>query len=463
MKINSVIRIAAVVALAALTGSCGIYKKYSTPEDTEVVKAYKEARTQELDSTQLGNLQWEDVFTDPILAGYIRRALANNTNLANAKLNVDIARANVLGARLSYLPSVVLAPNGAGASYAGGPLSWSYTIPAQASWEIDIFGKTLNNKRASEAQLRQTQAYEQAVRSQIIAGVANTYYTLCALHAQVALSRRTSELWLQTTNTMADLKEAGRGITEAAVVQSRANYYSILANIESLEGQIASLNNVLSLLMNEMVPVAWETASSVELEVPVAVRKGVPMIQLANRPDVYAAEQTLAAAYYNTSASRAAFYPGLTISFSGGFTNLLGNMVRNPGDWFYQLAGSLAAPLFSRGQNIARLKGAKAQQQQAFNNFQYAILNAASEVDDAIGAYNTNTAKLTYLNEQVHNLELSVEYTQDLLMYSTGTTNYLEVLTAQQSLLGAQTGVISTQLSRAQAIISLYQTMGGGR
>lgn len=185
------------------------------------------------------------------------------------------------------------------------------------------------------------------------------------------------------------------------------------------------------------------------------------MAELAFRPDVAAAEQSLAVAYYATNSARAAFYPGLTITANGGFTNLLGSMIKNPGDWFVQLAGSLVAPLFSRGQNIARLEAAKAQQQQALNNFEYTIMNAAAEVSDAMTIFEKSTLKATYLVDQVSNLERSVEITNDLLKYYNGT--YLEVLTAQSSLLSAQMSQISCQLSRTQAVISLYQALGGGR
>ncbi len=463
MKFRNIVRAAVVMTvLTATMSSCHIYKKYETPTSTALTKAYAEARETAVDSAAFGNLLWENVFTDPMLAQLIERALENNTNLENARLNVDIARANLRGARLSYLPSVALAPNGAGASYAGSDINWTYSLPAQLSWEIDIFGKLLNSNRGAKAALLQSEAYAQAVRSQIISAVASTYYSIAAVRNQLELSRTTSELWKETVSTMRDLKEAGRGVTEAAVVQSAANYYSILGSITDLETSLDKLNNTMSLLVNTM-PQEWAVADRVDLKVPAIIREGVPMVELACRPDVQAAEQSLAAAYYATNSARAAFYPGLTITANGGFTNLLGSMVKNPGDWFYQLAGSLVAPIFSRGQNIARLQGAKAQQKQAMNNFEYTLMSAAAEVSDALTVYEKSIEKSGFLTEQVDNLEKSVEYTRDLLIYSTGTTNYLEVLTAQQSLLQAQISQINTDLARANAVINLYQALGGGR
>ena len=463
MKAIRIVRAAlAMVVLAASMSSCHIYKKYETPTSTALTKAYAEARQAEVDSAAFGNLLWEDVFTDPLLADLIERALQNNANLQNAMLNVDVARAQLRGARLSYLPSLALAPNGSGSSMAGSDLSWSYTLPAQLSWEVDIFGKLLNSNRGAKAALLQSEAYAQAARSQIISAVASTYYSIAAVRAQLDLSRTTSELWKETVQTMRDLKEGGRGVTEAAVVQSAANYYSILGSITDLESSLDKLNNTMSLLLDTL-PQEWTVTNRVDLSVPEILRAGVPMVELACRPDVQAAEQSLAAAYYATNSARAAFYPGLTITANGGFTNLLGSMVKNPGEWVYNLAGSLVAPLFSRGQNIARLQASKAQQQQAMNNFEYSLMSAAAEVSDALTVYEKSKEKSGYLKEQVANLEKSVEYTRDLLIYSTGSTSYLEVITAQQGLLQAQISQINTELARANAVINLYQALGGGR
>lgn len=459
---NHIIRQSAAAILAVtLLGSCNIYKKYETPEQTAITKAYKEARELPADSTAFGNLRWESVFTDPMLGDLINRALQNNNSLSNARLNVSIAQAQLKGAKLAYLPSVALAPNGAGASYAGSDLSWSYQIPAQVSWEIDIFGKLLNSKRGAQAQLLQSEDYAQAVRSQIISAVANTYYGIAALESQLRLSRQTAQIWAENVQAMKDYKLAGR-VTEAAVVQSSANYYNILGSITDLEASLDKLNNTMSLLLNEL-PQKWNIQAEAldRFAAPDMIRTGVPMAELASRPDVAAAEQSLAVAYYATNSARAAFYPGLNITANGGFTNLLGSMIKNPGDWFVQLAGSLVAPIFSRGQNIARLEAAKAQQQQALNNFEYTIMNAAAEVSDAMTVFEKSTRKATYLVDQVSNLERSVEITNDLLKYYNGT--YLEVLTAQSSLLSAQMSQISCQLSRTQAVISLYQALGGGR
>ena len=401
MNKSKLLSAALVVAIATTTASCHIYKKFEMPEEGiagEVAAAQKEA----VDSTALGNVKWEQVFTDPQLQALIQIALDSNVDLENARLN---------------------------------------------------------NKRNAEAAVLQTEAYRQAVRSQIISGVANCYYTIAMLQRQLQILNETSAIWQESIKTMQDLKEAGR-YNEVAVVQSKANYASLLATIPQVEESLHQVNSSLSLLLNRPQQ-TWVVDSSYEPSFPEYMEKGVPMSYLAARPDVQAAEQSLAMAYYATNTARAAFYPSLVISAGGGFTNLLGSVIVNPGKWFYQLAGQLTAPLFSRGRNIATLKAAKLQQQQTLNTFEHTVLAAGAEVGDALVSYNKNKQRSALLVDQVDNLSKAVEYNNDLMKYSTAT--YLEVLTAQQSLLNAQMSQLQCELQVRQAAISLYQALGGGR
>lgn len=452
--------------MAVAFSSCHIYKKYDLPvEESQLVGDYKKAMETQVDSTSLPYLGWEKIFQDPKLQSLIRLALANNKDLKNAKLNVDIARAQLKGAKLSYFPAVSISPNGGTATYGGNKMdwtdmNWSYTIPLSVSWEIDAFAKILNRKRGAQMSYEMTQEYEQAVHSQIVCGVASVYYSLVMLNQQLDLTKRTCEIWTEQVETMELLKEAGR-TNEAAVVQSRANLYNIQSSVPTLEESIHQLQNTLSLLLNSY-PQHWDVTSQLDFTIPEQIINGIPVSYLAVRPDVRAAERSMAAAYYTTNSARAAFYPSLIISAQGGFTNLIGSMIKNPGEWFLQLAGQLTAPIFSRGQNIATLEAAKAQQKQALNNFEYAVLSASSDVSNALVSYNKNVERLKFLELQVDQLEKSVEYTNELFMYNQSTT-YLEVLTARSSLLNAQLACIANWHERAAALISLYQSVGGGR
>lgn len=449
------------VVMTVALSSCHIYKKYELPaEQSAIVDNYRKATQLPVDSTSLEYLGWEKVFTDPQLQGYIREALANNTDLDDARHNVEIARAQLKGAKLSYFPSLALNPNGGTASYGGSHMNWSYTIPLAANWEIDAFGKILNRKRGAQVSLEQIQDYEQAVRSQIICGVASSYYALVLLNQQLQLTERTSEIWKDQVESMKLMKEAAY-VNEAAVVQSAANYWNIKSSIPDIRQSIKETSNALAVLLKSY-PRDFEVTSDLTFSLPADISKGVPMSYLAVRPDVRAAERGLAAAYYTTNSARAAFYPTLAISAQGGFTNLLGSLIKNPGEWFIQLAGQLAAPLFSRGQNIATLEAAKARQKIAMNAFESSVLNASADVSDALARISNNEEKKEYVEQQIDNLEKSVEYTQELLALDQKTT-YLEVLTARSSLLSAQLASLACWHSRVNALISLYQAVGGGR
>ena len=452
--------IATITLGISMLSSCGLYKKYEMPQDESALAAeYVKAQEAEIDTTTFGNLRWQEVFTDPVLVDLINQALANNVNMQNAKLNIDIAQAQLKGAKLSYLPSIALAPNGGFASFAGSDFIGTYQIPLAVSWEVDIFGKLLNNKRSAEASLEQTKAYNQAVRSQIIGGVANCYYAIATIERQIELNKETAKLWGESIEVMKNLKLDGR-LNEAAIVQSTASYYNLLASITDLEVALDETNNTMSLLLN-VLPQKWSVSPQAKLAMPNVVRAGVPMVELAARPDVRAAELDVAKAYYATNLARAAFYPGLTISANGGFTNSVGSAIVNPGEWFIQLAGSLTAPIFSRGKNIANLEAAKAAQKQAMNNFEYTLLSASAEVSDAMTVCQKSDEKVQLLDKQIENLEKSVEYTQELLKL--GTSTYLEVLTAQQNLLAAQMSQLACEHTKTQAVINLYQSLGGGR
>lgn len=454
-------------AFAVAASGCHIYQKFEMPDSSALTREYVEAKAAEVDSTSLGALPWQQVFTDPVLTDLINQALENNTDLKNAKLNIDVAHANMLGARLSYLPSVALAPQGGNSAtnLPGGGWSnknWTYNIPLSVSWEIDVFGKTLNAKRSAETAYEMSKDYEQAVRSQIIGGVANCYYAISTLAAQLELQKETAKIWSESIETMKAMKEAGM-TTEAAVVQSTAQYYSILASISDLETSLEQANTTLSLLVGQM-PQSWPVQPALSVELPKEFNAGVPMVALANRPDVRAQERQLAIAYYTTNSARAAFYPSLSISANGGFTNSLGTMIFNPGKWFVNLAGQLTAPLFARGQNIARLKASKAQQQQAMNTFEYTVMKAAGDVSNALTAYENVRSKEEMLRKQVDCMTQAVDITETLFTNSATNynTTYLEVLTAQQNLFGTQMGLLNCGLARSQAVVNLYQSLGGG-
>lgn len=446
----------------ALLSSCHIYKSYDRPE-VNASGIYRDPMnandTLASDTTNMGNLPWKEVFRDPKLQTLIEQGLGNNVDMQAAILRVQEAKVMLTSAKLSYLPSINFAPQGTISTLDHSRNVKAYSIPAAASWEIDLFGKVLNAKRGAKAGLLQSEAYQQAVRSQLIAGIANTYYSLLMLDKQVAISEKTSLIWKDNVRVMEAMKEAGM-TTEAAVVQSKANSHQVEASLADLRRQVRETENALSVLLAQ-APQTIERSSLEEQEMPEELAAGIPIQLLANRPDVKAAEMALAGAYYTTNQARAAFYPSLTIGGTAGWTNGSGMSVANPGKLLLQALGSLTQPIFNHGKIVANLKVSKAEEKIAQMNYQQAILNAGEEVSNALFLYETASKKMTEHKAQVEELTKAVEYTQDL--FHSGSASYLEILTAQQSLLNAQLNEVSDTFQRMQAVINLYESLGGGR
>ena len=451
------------ICMGTLLSSCNIYKKYNRP-DVDMEGLYRDPvsvnDTLVSDTTNMGNLPWEEVFTDPQLQKLIRQGLEQNSDLQTAILKVKEAEAGLMSSRLAYLPSLGLSPQGTVSSFDKAAATQIYSLPVVSSWELDLFGKLTNAKRGAKATLLQSEAYKQAVQTQVISTIANTYYTLLMLDKQLAITEETAVLWQKSVETMKAMKEAAM-VNEAGVVQSEANYYMVLASISDLKNQIRETENALSLLLRQ-APQKIERGKLEDQQLPTILHTGVPVQLLSNRPDVKAAEMALAGTYYNANEARAAFYPSISISGTYGWTNQAGNTIINPGKMIASAIGSLTQPLFYRGANIARLKIAKAQQAEAMLSFEQAILNAGADVSDALSLYQSAEDKRIQRVKQINSLEKSVEYTQELLTLGTSNTNYLEVLTAQQSLLNAQLSGISDEFQRLQAVVNLYHALGGG-
>ncbi|HPW71284.1 MAG TPA: efflux transporter outer membrane subunit [Bacteroides graminisolvens] len=451
------------VCATALLSSCRIYSSYDRP-DVTTSGLYRDTASVNdtlavTDTTNMGNLPWTEVFTDPKLQALIQKGLENNTDLLSASLKVKQAEAMLTSARLSFLPSFALTPQGTVSSFDHAKATQTYQLPVSASWEVDLFGKLLNAERSKKALLLQSKAYQQAVKTRVIASIANTYYTLLMLDKQLEISLETAEAWKQSVETTRKLMTIGSA-NESAVSSTEANYLSVQASLAELRRQIRETENSLSLLLGQ-VPQTVDRGRIDEQELPAHLATGVPVQLLANRPDVKQSEMSLASAYYVTNQAYSAFYPSLTITGALGWTNSAGAAILNPGKMIASAVGSLTQPLFNKGQLIANLKVAKAQQEEALLAFQYSLLNAGSEVSNALVLYNSSTEKSRLEADQVRSLERVVSYTQQL--FNLGSASYLEVLTAQKSLLGAQLSKVSDDFYRMQAVVNLYYALGGGR
>ena len=454
-----------VLGLAALTlsGCKSLYGRYERP-DVKTTGLVRDAVSDNdtlavTDTAGFGNLPWRDVFTDPILQGLIRQALDNNTDLLNAALNVEMAEAQLKAAKLSFLPSFNFSPQGTISSWDGGKATQVYSLPLNASWNVDLFGTLLSSKRAVQAALLQTRDYQVAVKTKVIAGVANMYYTLLMLDKQMQLVNDMEQLTKDTWEIMKLRKDAVVGIRSTAVQSAEANYYSVLTQKTDIRRQIRETENSLSLLIGQQAQTIARGKMDDQL-LPTDFSTGVGLRLLNNRADVHAAEMSLAQCFYNVQTARSRFYPGLNISGSGAYTNSGGMGIVNPGKLLWRAVGSLTQPIFQNGRLIAGLKVAKALYEQAYNTWQNAILTAGSEVSNALVKYNSSLEKSKIEEKQIEVLKKNVEDTKDLMVSSR--TTYLEVITAQSSLLNTELSKVADDFSRMQAIVNLYSALGGG-
>ena len=456
-------QIIGVMCVAAMMSSCHIYKAYDRPEAITTSGIYRDPAsatdTLASDTTNMGNLPWQEIFRDAKLQALIEEGLNNNVDVQAAALRVKEAKVMLTSAKLSYLPSINIAPQGTATSMDDGNYVKAYTLPAVASWEFDLFGKILNSKRGQKVAYQKSQYAQQAVRSSIICGIANVYYSLLMLDRQVAITTETSGIYKENVRVMEAMKTAGM-TTEAGVAQMRAASNQVDASLIDLKRQVRETENSLAILLGR-APQTIERTTLDEQVMPEKLMAGVPLQLLENRPDVKMAEMTLAAAYYSTNQARAAFYPGLTITGTAGWTNGSNISVSNPGVFLMQAMASLAQPIFNKGKLIANLKVTKAEEKIAQMNYQQTILKAGKEVSDALFLFDCQNKKLENDKVRVEQLNKAVIATKALFQSASAT--YLEVLTSQQSLLSAQLSEVADNFQRIQAVINLYSAVGGGR
>ena len=448
-----------IIGLLLSTGlsGCHIYRTYERPELSGVDSLYRVPAMTE-DTMSLADFSWKELFTDTVLQQLIEKGIANNTDLNIARLKVREAEALLTSSKLAYLPSVSLTPQGTIKSIEGNSPTKTYNLAASADWELDIFGRLTNAKREAKAVLEQSQAYKQAVQTQLIATIANSYYTLLMLDKQLDISKRTAEIWAENLRVMKALKKAGQ-TTEMAVAQIEASKLSVDASLLSLEQQITEVENSLSSLLG-VVPQRIDRSTLDMQSFPDTLSVGVPLQLLQRRPDVRQSEAVLAESFYTTNRAYSAFYPAITLSGSAGWTNAAGAIISNPGEWLFSAVGALVQPLFNRGQNIANLKVAKARQEEALLTFRQTLINAGTEVNDALLQWQVARRRLDLDRQQIISLQSAVRSSELLMRHSS--QNYLEVLTARQTLLDAELSAVSDRFEEIQGVINLYHALGGG-
>ena len=461
MRTNSIKYIILIAGIAAIITSCSTprhYKRGMVSTD----KLFGD--TVITDTTTLGNLPWRGLFTESRLQKLIQEGLDNNPDLQLAIQKVAEAEAYFSQSRAALLPS--LSANGKGtyirnpeSIYPNGPREVNtYQISADASWEIDVWGKLRSSKRASYANLLASDAGRKAVQTRLISNIATAYYTLTGLDAKLAITRQTVKNNIDLVETFKVLKESGK-VTGAAVVQTEAARYAAEVTIPDLEQQIREAENALCLLLGR-TPGPIDRGKIEEQTLSPILKTGVPAQLLDNRPDVMQAEFALMSAFEMTNNARAYFYPALTLTATTGFAAADLNKVLDPTSFAANVIGGLAQPLFNKRINSTRLKVTKAQQEEALISFRNTLLKAGQEVHNTLGSYESSVQKMALRKQQLDALIKSVDYTKELLNY--GSATYTEVLNAQTSLLSAQLNNVNDQLQQLNALVTLYRALGGG-
>ncbi len=402
---------------------------------------------------------------DPVLEDHIEKALENNIDIRIALQQIDAAGAYLKQAKASYLPSVnagfsavhqQLPSNGQGALL-GNSLN-QFELSADLSWEADIWGRIKSNERAQNAAFLQTVAAHQAVKTEIVANIASLYFQLLALDEQLEVTRETVANRMNSLETIKALKEAGT-VTEVGVKQSEAQLYRAQAVEIDLENQIRLVENTFSILLGE-APHAIERTALERQEIMTTLKTGVPVQLLRNRPDVIAAEYNLINAFQLTNVAKSNFYPSLRLTATGGFQSLDITDLIDTNSLFASLVGSLTQPIFNRRQIKTQYEVAQTQQEIAFLEFRRAILNASQEVSDALFNYAAAEEKLEIKQKEFEAYELATSYSEELL--NNGLANYLEVLTARENTLNTQLELVNIRFNELNAIVNLYQALGGG-
>lgn len=457
MKIRNIIILG--LATLSLTGCKNLYGTYKRPEvktDGLVRDPINDQTTLE-GANDFGQLPWRDVFTDPNLQAIIEKTLTNNPDLLNAALNIDIAEQQLGAAKLAFLPSLAFAPQGTITHFGSHvEATKSYTLPIASSWEIDLFGNLRNAKKAAQMAMIQMQDYKVAVQTKLICNVANLYYTLLMLDRQNKIVTDMATLTKSTWDMMQLQMDYGRA-RSTSVQSAQSAYYGVQARATDIKKQTREVENSLSLLMGE--PVHSITRGTLDNQkLPSNFSGGIGVEILSNRADVHANEMALAKCFYNVNQARARFYPSLSITASGGWSN--GNGMVNPAKLLFNAIGKLTQPIFMQGKLRAGLRVAEDQYKIAYNKWQNSVLTAGSEVSNALVAYNAAEEKDVLYTKQIEILKKNVEQTQ--MLYNQSSSSYLEVITAQQNLLNAEISQVQDQFSKLQAIVNLYYALGGG-
>ncbi|WP_018629689.1 efflux transporter outer membrane subunit [Niabella aurantiaca] len=455
------------LAMILLTG-CFVAKPYQRPKNLVDNRSYRTDQLPE-DTTTMADISWKELFTDEKLVGYINKALEENLDIRTAIQQIAAAEAYMKQGRANFFPTLSAGPS---AMYQTNSLNTQlgqlsggnrlhlvqYGISGNMSWEADIWGKIKSNKEAAVANFLKSQAAHQAVKSDLIAAIADTYYQLMSLDEQKKITEETIRYRAENLETTKALKNSGT-LTQVAVKQSEALLLNSRGILVNLENSIKLMENYFCMLLSiPPQPIERNTLDQQQINTPLAI--GVPVQLLTNRPDVHAAEFGYMNAYHLTNAAKAAFYPSLTLSASGGLQSVDFDRLFSVSSLFATATGSLLQPILNKRQIRTQYEASQANQQIAYNSYKKTILNAAKEVSDALFSYDAQLKLINFKKQEYQEYDSATRYSQELV--NNGMGNYLDVITAMTNKLQAELNYVDAKYGKLNAIIQLYKALGGG-
>ena len=401
-------------------------------------------------------MSWREFFLDPLLRKLIDSALVRNTDINSAIIAIEKSEISLQMAKKAILPSLNLSPQSSFSSF-GSNTSQTYNLPLQANWEYGSIGSITNKKRAANAVLLQSQAREEAIRANLISTVAQQYCLLQVLDRQLEILTMTDSLWNKSLETQKVLWEYGK-VYSTAVNQLESSYLSVKTQLVDVRRSIHGTENAICRIL-ALPPQHIERSHWGNYIMPQIVFEGIPAQMLQYRPDIRLADYVMEEAFYNMQAARSAFYPSISLQGVLGWTNSAGGAVVNPGKILTNIIGSITQPIFARGKLKGNLEIAKLQQEDVARKYVQTVIDAGNQVNEAIADCQAASEKHGYYHRQVEVLHDAYNGTHELMNY--GKASYLEVLTAQETLLNAQLSEATNMYDAARAVIALYIALGG--
>lgn len=452
------------ISLFVLTG-CGTYSNYhrqgSIINDSIVRSDLAQADASLFTLNSSFPQGWREMFTEPRLVALIEEGLAHNSDLNIAKLHVDAAKASLRNAKGELFPSLELGVNGETNRFKNSgddPLTGSkFGFRAEASWEVDIFGKLQNAKKAAAANVEEQAAYVQAVQVELVATIATSYYQLEMYDAQIKDTRDIVNSWDESVRAQKALMAVGEA-TSDEVNLAEASKLVAEETLEALQLQMIEAENALCALLGRY-------SGHIERGDFLTSYEQMPLIPKVNiqaldaRPDIRQAEAALKKAFYLTNEARAALYPSLNLSGIIGWTNDADEVV-SPAGLLTRALGSLTQPVFANGKLRAAVKQAKAEQEEAKIAFRQAILEAGQEVNDILATRQYAQRATMLISGQVEKLTDVLDATEKRMQYDSE-VNYLQVLLTRHSLLEARLSLLSHRYGYMDSTIQLYKALGG--